>query len=161
LPRALGLVDLPSRTACLTFRTASASPNMNNIKSPRHDDVRRFLRIGGPLVLALGGVLAIVGFASFFISMAKQSGPPALFFCAFIGLPLMFVGSVMCIFGFVGGFSRYVAAEQAPVARDTINYMGDGTEGAVKTVARAAAQGITEGIQQAHPRDDSESKKRA
>ena len=122
---------------------------MNDIKSPRHNGVRRFLRIGGPLVLAVGGLFALVGFGSFFVSMASHSGPPVLFFCAFIGLPLMFVGSVMCMFGFVGAFSRYIAAEQAPVAKDTINYMADGTQEAVRTVARAAAQGVTEGVQRA------------
>lgn len=122
---------------------------MNDIKSPRHNGVRRFLRIGGPLVLAVGGLFALVGFGSFFVSMASHSGPPVLFFCAFIGLPLMFVGSVMCMFGFVGAFSRYIAAEQAPVAKDTINYMAEGTQEAVRTVARAAAQGVTEGVQRA------------
>ena len=120
---------------------------MNEIKSPRHDGVRRFLRIGGPLILAIGGLFALVGFGSFFVSMFSHSGPPALFFCAFIGLPLMFVGGAMCMFGFVGAFSRYLAAEQAPVAKDAINYMADGTQEAVRTVARAAAQGVTEGVQ--------------
>ena len=120
---------------------------MNDIKSPRHNGVRRFLRIGGPLVLAGGVLFALVGFGSFFVSMVSHSGPPVLFFCAFIGLPLMFVGSAMCLFGFVGAFSRYIAAEQAPVAKDTINYMADGTQEAVRTVARAAAQGVTEGVQ--------------
>jgi hypothetical protein len=72
-----------------------------------------------------------------------------VFFCAFIGLPLMCVGSAMCMFGFVGAFARYIAAEQAPVAKDTLNYMADGTQEAVKTVARAAAQGVAEGVQRA------------
>ena len=53
----------------------------------------------------------------------------------------------MCLFGFVGAFARYVAAEQAPVARDTVNYMAENTQDAVRTVARAAAQGVTESIQ--------------
>jgi hypothetical protein len=122
---------------------------MHDIKSPRHSGVRRFLRIGGPLVLAVGGLFELVGFGSFFTSMVHPSGPPVLFFCAFIGLPLMFVGSVMCMFGFIGAFSRYIAAEQAPVAKDTFNYMADGTQEAVRTVARAAAQGVTEGVQRA------------
>ena len=64
-------------------------------------------------------------------------------------LGMMFVGGAMCMFGFVGAFSRYIAAEQAPVAKDTINYMADGTQEAVRTVARAAAQGVTEGVQRA------------
>ncbi len=120
---------------------------MNAIQSPRHNGVRRFLRIGGPIILAVGGLFALVGVGSFFVAMINHSGPPALFFCAFIGLPLMFIGGAMCLFGFVGAFARYVAAEQAPVAKDTVNYMAANTQDAVRTVARAAAQGVTEGIQ--------------
>lgn len=122
---------------------------MNDIRSPHHNSVRKFLRIGGPILLAVGALFTSVGFGSFFAAMARQSGPPALFFCAFIGLPLMFAGGVMCILGYMGAFARYVAAEQAPVAKDTINYMADGTQEAVKTTARAAGQGVTEGVQHA------------
>lgn len=120
---------------------------MNEIKSPRHNSAKRFLRIGGPVILAVGGLFTLVGMGSFFVSIFTHSGPPVLFVCCFIGFPLMFLGGAMCLFGFVGAFSRYIAAEQAPVAKDTINYMADGTQDAVRTVARAAAQGVTEGIQ--------------
>jgi hypothetical protein len=127
---------------------------MNDIKSPRHHGVRRFLRIGGPVVLGVGGLFTLVGVGSFFVAVVRHSGPPALFVCAFVGLPLLFLGGVMCLFGFLGAFSRYVAAEQAPVARDTVNYLAEGTQDAVKTVARAAAQGVAEGIQSApKPKD--------
>ena len=44
--------------------------------------------------------------------MFIHSGPPVLFFCAFIGFPLMFVGGAMCMLSFVGAFLRYIAAEQ-------------------------------------------------
>jgi hypothetical protein len=121
---------------------------MNDIKSPKHNALRRFLRIGGLLILAVGGLFTLVGMGSFFVSVFTHSGPPALFVCCFIGLPLMFVGGAMCLVGFLGAFSRYVAAEQAPVAKDTLNYMAEGTQDAVRTVARAAAQGVSEGIQQ-------------
>jgi len=119
----------------------------NQIKSAGHDGLRRLLRVAGPIVLVLGGILALVGVVSFFVAASRHTGPPALFFCAFIGLPLIFVGTVMCMFGYMGALARYVAAEQAPVARDTINYMAEGTQDAVKTVARAAAQGVAEGLQ--------------
>ena len=124
---------------------------MNDIKSPEHNAVRKVLRIGGPIILAVGLVLTLVGVASFFVCMVTHSGPPVLFVCAFIGLPLMFVGSAMCMFGYVGAFSRYIAAEQAPVAKDTINSLAEGTQDAVRTTARAAAQGVAEGIQSGQP----------
>jgi len=54
----------------------------------------------------------------------------------------------MCMFGFMGAVARYTAAEQVPVATDAITDLADGTEGAVKTVARAVAEGVREA--QAH-----------
>ena len=39
----------------------------------------------------------------------------------FTRLPSLFAGAAMCMFGFIGAFSRYVAAEQSPVAKDTFN----------------------------------------
>ena len=119
---------------------------MNEIKSPQHNAVKKVLRIGGPIILAVGLLFTLVGMGSFLVCMVTHSGPPVLFVCAFIGLPLLFVGSVMCMYGYVGAFSRYIAAEQAPVAKDTINYLADGTQDAVRTTARAAAQGVAEGI---------------
>ena len=121
---------------------------MNDIKSPEHNTVKKVLRIGGPIILLLGLLFTLVGVGSFFVCMVTQSGPPVLFVCAFIGLPLMFVGGAMCMFGYVGAFSRYMAAEQAPVAKDTINYLAEGTQDAVRTTTRAAAQGVAEGL---HP----------
>jgi hypothetical protein len=40
--------------------------------------------------------------------------------------------------------SIYTAAEQVPVATDAITDLAEGTQGAVKTVARAVAEGIQE-----------------
>ena len=47
----------------------------------------------------------------------------------------------------------FVAPEQAPVAKDTVNCMAENTQEAVRTVARAAAQGASEGIQRGQPPD--------
>lgn len=120
---------------------------MQTLESPKHRGVKKFLRIAGPLAVAVGALLVVVGIGSFFLAMFSHSGPPVLFVCAFIGMPVLFVGIGMCMFGFMGSLARYVAAEQAPVAKDTINYMAEGTQDAVKTVARAAAKGVAEGMQ--------------
>ena len=124
---------------------------MQNLESPKHSGARKFLRTAGPLALAIGALLTVVGVGSFFVSMFSHSGPPVLFVCAFIGMPVLFIGIVMCMFGFMGALARYVAAEQAPVAKDTIKYMAEGTQDAVRTVARAAAQGVKEGMHSGQP----------
>ena len=69
-----------------------------------------------------------------------------MFWCCFVGMPLLFVGGVMCMFGFMGAVARYTAAEQVPVATDAISDLAEGTHGAVKTVACAVAEGVKEGL---------------
>ncbi len=115
--------------------------------SPKHLKIRRALRTAGPVVLVIGILFTATAFISFLTAM--NSGEwPRLFWCAFIGLPLMSVGAMLCMFGFMGAFSRYAAAEQAPVAAGTLNYLADHTQEGVKTVSRAVAQGVAEGLRE-------------
>lgn len=107
----------------------------------RHGEARSFLRIVGPTVLAVGLIFMIVGVGSFFSSFGSM-GPPKYFWCIFVGMPLLFVGGVMTKFAYMGSVFRYVAGETAPVARDTINYMVDGTQDAVRTFAGAIRDGL-------------------
>lgn len=116
---------------------------MSKLQTPKHKGTRSFLRVAGLLVAAVGFVFLIIGMASFF-SAFGGSGPPRLFWCSFVGMPLLFVGGVMCMFGFMGAVARYTAAEQVPVATDAITDLAEGTQGAVKTVARAVAEGVRE-----------------
>jgi hypothetical protein len=114
---------------------------------PKHSSTRSVLRLAGPVVAGVGLILIIVGVASFFTSFAaagqgQHAGPPRLFWCFFLGIPLLFVGAVMCMFGFFGAMARYVAAEGAPVQKDTFNYLAQGTKEGVQTVATALGAGL-------------------
>jgi len=116
---------------------------MNALQTPKHRLVRTFLRVAGPVTFLVGLLFTIIGMASFFSAFAGHE-PPRFFWCCFLGMPLLFAGSVMCMFGFLGALAGYTAAEQVPVATDAINEVAEGTKGAVKTVARAAAEGVME-----------------
>ncbi len=59
--------------------------------NPGHETARNLLRVVGPLTFAVGGVFMLVGLGSFF-SAFGGGGPPSLFWCSFVGMPLMFVG---------------------------------------------------------------------
>ena len=118
---------------------------MNKLESPKHKSARSFLRVAGPILLAVGLILMLVGFVSFFAAMGSHE-PPKYFWCAFLGMPLAFLGLVMCKFGYMGAMARYMATEIAPVGADTANYMAKETQEGVKTVARAAAEGVREGL---------------
>lgn len=118
--------------------------NDNRLHSPRHFGIRTVLRVGGPLIATAGLIFMIVGFGSFFASFGTFE-TPRFFWCAFVGMPLLFVGIAMCMFGFLGAFQRYVAGESAPVAKDVVNYMGENIQPGVKAVAKAITEGISEG----------------
>ncbi|MCL5742901.1 MAG: hypothetical protein M1541_03085 [Acidobacteria bacterium] len=123
---------------------------MSKLQTPKHKGTRSFLRVAGLSVAAVGLVFLIIGLVSFF-SAFGGGGSPRLFWCCFVGMPLLFVGGVMGMFGFMGAVARYTAAEQVPVATDAISDLAEGTQGAVKTMARAVAEGVKEGLTDQKP----------
>lgn len=113
----------------------------NNLQDPRHQSVRTFLRITGPATLLAGVICAAVALVDFF-----QAGMPKLFWLFFMAFPLLFVGCAMTYLGFLGAFVRYQASEVAPVGKDAVNYMADGTQDGIRTIARAVGSGVAAGI---------------
>jgi hypothetical protein len=111
---------------------------------PKHAATRRVLRTAGPGLAGLGLVLVLIGMVNFFSSFGSFESP-RYFWCAFLGLPLLFVGTVLCMLGFLGPFSRYVLGEAAPVQKDTFNYMAEGTQAGVRTIATAVGEGFSAG----------------
>jgi hypothetical protein len=125
--------------------------NEDRLQSAQHSNIRGILRVGGLVVAGLGLFFTLVGVGSFFAAFGSFE-PPRYFWCAFIGLPLIFVGGAMCLFGFLGAFQRFVAGEFAPVAKDVFNYMGENVQPGIKAVAQAAAEGVIEAQREQHPR---------
>lgn len=100
--------------------------------------------MAGPVVAGVGLILILIGLISFFASFGSFGGPPKYFWCAFLGMPTLFVGVVMCQAGFIGTVQRYLAGETAPVAADTFNYTADAVRPGVKAVASAIRDGLKE-----------------
>jgi len=112
--------------------------------APRHEQTRGLLRKVGILLIVIGGTFLIVGIGSFFAAFGGME-PPRFFWCAFVGMPILFVGGVLTSYGFMGSAMRYSAQEMAPVGKDTFNYMADGTKDSVKTLASAIGEGLRAG----------------
>jgi len=92
--------------------------------------VRSGLRVGGAVLVGIGLIFTLAGFADFFSSMGTFNGPKN-FWMAFIGLPMLAIGASMLRAGFVGTATRYVAGEVAPTLKDALGYVGVGSEQAV------------------------------
>jgi hypothetical protein len=117
--------------------------HMSTLQTPEHKSTRSKLRTAGPIIALAGLIFIGIGAVDFFSAFGGFH-TPKLFWCFFAGMPLLFVGAVLSMFGFMGAIARYTAAEQMPVTADAINDLADGTQGAVKTMARAVAEGIKE-----------------
>ncbi|MFW5838759.1 MAG: zinc ribbon domain-containing protein [Bacillota bacterium] len=124
--------------------------NLNN-----HKQTRKILRVLGPVVLIIGILLIISGVSSLF-AMGSQSQssyfvgepePRNNFSLPFIGIPLLFVGSVMSMYGYMGKVARYQASELAPVGKDVANYMMDNTKDSVRGFAGAIGEGLNQSSQ--------------
>ena len=100
---------------------------MNKILDPKNEKTRNKLKIIGPIILGIGIILFIVSFIGTMESLSY-------FWLSFIGLPLIAIGSFMTKLGFMKKLNSYVASQTAPVTKDTINYLVDGTS---DTVANA------------------------
>ncbi|MHC5156993.1 MAG: zinc ribbon domain-containing protein [Planctomycetota bacterium] len=114
--------------------------------NPGHSKVRPVLRIIGPVMLAIGGLCILAALIDVARVIFTGDGFPQLFFLFFFGGPMLVVGFGLTSFAFMGAVARYQAGEVAPVAKDTINYMADGTQEGIKTAANALGQGLASGF---------------
>ena len=89
-----------------------STPQKNN-----HESVKKKLKIIGFSLLAVGGVLTVIGFISFFSSMGSF-GPPKFFWCAFLGLPLLGFGAMITSMAFRRELSKYAKDEMMPVVKE-------------------------------------------
>ena len=78
--------------------------------------IKRKLKIIGISVLIVGITFTLIGFINFFIAFSSQA-QPKLFWCAFIGLPLLGVGLGVTVQAFRAEIAQYVAQESVPAAQ--------------------------------------------
>ena len=127
-----------------------------NLDTDQHRSNRSILRVIGPVILVIGILLTIVGIGGFIFGAIGEmnsgpsfDGPPTgvkLFFLSFLGIPMIGIGAMITKFAYFGAIARYVASEAAPVAKDTTNYMLDGTKDAIGGLAQSVGAGIAAGM---------------
>ncbi len=99
----------------------------------KHAKIKKTLKIAGICVMVIGAAFAITGFVSFFTSFGTGS-PSSLFWCCFVGLPLLVVGGTMTSWGFRREITGYVKNETVPVIYEA----GQEIAPAVSAIAKAA-----------------------
>ena len=103
---------------------------MKNNKLKDNPILRKRLRIIGLILTPIGGICLLIGFLDFF-----SRDMPTMFWMFFLGIFILFPGTVCLQYGYMGKLARYKAGEVAPVAKDTTNYLLDGTrEELAKTI---------------------------
>ena len=107
----------------------------------KHLKTKKKLKTIGPIVLAVGLVLAIIGFVDFFVSMGSF-GTPKLFFMCFLGMPTAVVGGVITMYGYQREMGTYVKNESVPI----FNEMGEEIAPGVRNIAQSVKEGIDETI---------------
>lgn len=126
--------------------------------NPGHEKPRNFLRTVGPILLLTGGGFMVTGFVDFFSTFGSFGKQPELFWCFFVGMPIIFVGIVMTKMGYLGKVARYTSQELAPVGKDTFNYMAKETKEGVADMSEAFFEGMAKGLGQDDRDDGKESK---
>lgn len=107
---------------------------MENTKVKDHRKTKLILRITGGILFPIGLILIIIAIVNFMSSM-QGNATPTLVWLFFVAVPLMFIGGVCLLFGFMGAMTSYSHSQIRPVAKDSAIYMIDVTrEEIVKTV---------------------------
>jgi membrane protease subunit (stomatin/prohibitin family) len=114
---------------------------MSDEINPGHEGMRAAMRLIGPAIAGVGLLFLVIGLVSFFSAFGGGEFP-RLFWCAFVGMPILFVGVTITKFAFLGAAARYVAGETAPVGKDVTNYMATGTRDSIRDVTTAVGEGF-------------------
>ncbi|HOA71900.1 MAG TPA: zinc ribbon domain-containing protein [Phycisphaerae bacterium] len=112
--------------------------------NPDHESTRNVFRVAGPLVFGLGGLFMIIGFVDF-ASGFGGTKPPTMFWCFFVGMPLLGIGATMTRAGYAGKIARYYSQEITPVATDTFKYAARETKDSIREIAGAIREGLVSG----------------
>jgi len=111
----------------------------------KHLQMKSMFRTVGPLLLVCGIVCIIIAMVDFFTLDFFEE--PKYFWLGFVGMPIIFIGSIVTYAGYGQDAAKYMSREMAPVASETFNYIAEETQEGVETVAKAVQRGKAEVVQ--------------
>jgi RNA polymerase subunit RPABC4/transcription elongation factor Spt4 len=114
----------------------------------KHNEIKQILKVIGPIMIIVGIVLLVIAFRSTFMNpfdhismMGFGNQRQNKFYLGFIGLPLIAIGAGITNFAFMGEVARYTSKEISPVAKETFNYLANGTKEGIKDITEAIHEG--------------------
>ena len=84
---------------------------------PKHNEKKLKLRRIGIALLIVGGIFAAVGLIDFFAAFGGM-GMPTMFWCLFIGFPLLGFGGMLLKVSYIRETAQYFKDESVPVTKD-------------------------------------------
>ncbi len=115
-----------------------------------HNANRSLMRRAGVVLTVTGGVFILVGGIDFFSAFGTFH-PPTLFWCFFVGMPLVALGGNLLRLGYLGAVSRYVAEETVPVVRDSVVEVAEGLRPTIRDIASDLSSPARDGSGAADP----------
>lgn len=113
-------------------------------KNPIRNSKIKGVMIG---LIVVGSLLIIGGIAFCVVSVVSMgSGNMEFPYFGFIGIPLLFVGSMCLMFGILGPLTKFMQNTVAPLQRNYINYMREETAESAKGYYSDIASGVKEGL---------------
>ena len=94
----------------------------------QHDCIKTILKVVGVFLLLAGFVFTVIGFVDFFKALSNTE-KPKLFWCMFLGLPLMGIGSGFSVFAFRREIATYAKEETLPVTENALSALSNALQG--------------------------------
>lgn len=84
---------------------------------PKHNEKKLKLRRIGIALLIVGGIFSAIGLIDFFAAFGGM-GMPTMFWCLFIGFPLLGFGGMLLKVSYIRETAQYFKDESVPVTKD-------------------------------------------
>ena len=110
---------------------------MDKKQNDQHQKTKKTLKIIGISLIIFGGVMTAIGLIDFFSSF-NSFDMPTKFWCAFVGLPCIGIGSSVTSVAYKQEISRYMKNEGVPV----VNEASEELSPAIRSVTTAIKESL-------------------
>lgn len=131
-----------SRSKSGTTRTPAQIDPRDTISEGSFRRGQAFMRIAGPLLLGLGGILMLLAMLNFGAAGATRlGGVPWFMFLFFLAGPCLLAGVLMTKVGYAGVITRFMGRSVIPAASENLGQFAEQGGEAVESLAESFSRG--------------------